>query len=108
MNHTCRLPFSVMLMKDVLGDDMHKFNSFIFVKPSALHSASVQPFGASWTTTNLNDRISIGWLKFTKAQSEMKMIMQEYKVARINAGFPKLKHYETDNVQATTCCLLLL
>lgn len=55
---------------------------------------------ASWTTTNLNDRISIEWLKFTKAQSEMEMIMQEYKVARINAGFPKLKHYETDNVQA--------
>jgi hypothetical protein len=82
------------------GDDMHKFNSFIFVKPSALHSASVQPFGASWTTTNLNDRISIEWLKFTKAQSEMEMMMQEYKVARINAGFPKLKHYETDNVQA--------
>ncbi len=26
--------------------------------------------------------------------------MQQYKESRINAGVPKLKHYETDNVQA--------
>jgi len=82
------------------GDDTHKFNSFIFLKPPEKNSAVVQPFGASWTSTNLNGRISIERIKFTKAQSEMELMMQQYKEARVNAGVLKLKRYETDNVKA--------
>jgi len=82
------------------GDDTHKFNTFILVKPPEKNSSLVQPFGASWTSTNLNGRISIERIKFTKAQSEMMLMMEQYKEARINAGVPALKRYETDNVNA--------
>ena len=57
----------------------------------------MQPFGASWTSTN--GRISIERIKFTKAQSEMELMMQQYKEVRVKAGFLKLKRYETDNVK---------
>jgi hypothetical protein len=36
------------------GDDMHKFNTFIFLKPSVQNASLVQPFGASLTYTKLN------------------------------------------------------
>jgi 3'-5' exonuclease len=88
------------------GDDTHKYSSKIFVNTTARSRA--QPFSASYTLLNKSQTIACSRLKYTKSHDEMKPILQEWKAARQNAGAPKLKKFETDNVASDECMWLSL
>jgi len=77
------------------ADDTFKFSKSIRVKSEG---GSVRPFFASCTAVSLNGKVPMARLKYTKANSEMDVLLADLKKARINAGVPTLKRYETDNV----------
>jgi hypothetical protein len=96
-SHTFRHTHNVTLMKVPPGmDDTFKYHSHVYV--GSKDKPKSQPFGATWTATNLNGKCALELFKFTKAKREMDTMMKEWRLARINAGVPLLKRYETDDI----------
>jgi len=87
--------FQMSIDEGLAMDHTHKFSNSIYVS-----KRSGQVFTASITGTGLGSEINWSRMTYTKSLSECELLFQQYKEARLNAGVPLLKQFETDNVKS--------
>jgi hypothetical protein len=87
--------FQMSIDEGLAMDHTHKFSNSIYVS-----GCSGRVFTASITGTGLGGEINWSRMTYTKSLSECQLLFQEYKEARLNAGVPLLKRFETDNVKS--------
>jgi hypothetical protein len=87
--------FQMSIDEGLAMDHTHKFSNSIYVS-----GRSGRVFTASITGTGLGGEINWSRMMYTKSLSECQLLFQEYKEARLNAGVPLLKQFETDNVKS--------